>query len=165
MSDKKIPIMRVNNRDFDSVLSMSAAITTIEAVGKQMEKRFRAIPNGWRDLRLVLSVTGKLLDELVATIPPEKLPNLRRMLPKVRLKLTIGPQATNAVDKDETVIGFDDLDTLVRAAHEQCKLCVDWTRGSCDRCQLGKTLDHVIVHDRNGGSWATVTEVELTGED
>lgn len=164
MNDKKIPIMRMNSRDFDAILSWSAALSTVEAVGEQMEKRFRSIPNGWRDLKCIESLMGKLLEKLVLTVPPEKLPNFKRMLPKVRIKMTMGPQATCA-DKDERVIGYDDLDILVRNAKERCKFCADWTRGKCDQCELGKTLDHVIAFDRNGESWDRVTDKEIEGHD
>lgn len=163
MSDKKIPIMRMNTQDINALLSISAAYSTIEAVGNQMEKRIRSIPNGWRDLKCVLSLTGKMVENLVMTIPPEKLPNLRRMLPKVRFKLVLGPQATNT-EKDETLIGHDDLDVLVAAARERCKMCVDWSVGKCTRCEVGRVLDHVVSFDRNGKDWDMVTDEEVNGD-
>lgn len=160
MSEKKpIPVIRANGRDIDAMIGFHAAMTEIEESGKILERRFRAVPNGWRDYRLMRTLLDKLTDQTLDTYPFEKLVTLRRMLPRVRFKITVGPQATSNVHENETLLSYDDLDTLTTFAREQCKMCIDW---DCDRCKLGKTLDHVLRHDRNGGCWATIPYKEDT---
>lgn len=155
-----IPIMRTNGRDFDTILGVWASLSELTEAGTKIEKRIRSIPNGWRDYRCVIAKLEKLADDLIQTIPKEKLPNLQRMVRRIKFKMVVGPQACST-NKDETVVGIDDLDKLVTAARERCTFCTDWTRGKCDRCELGKVLDRVLRYDRNGNSWDSVSDATL----
>ena len=146
-------IVRANSRDVNLIFGVHAALSELETAGEQMEKRFRAIPNGWRDLRCIQSMLTKLCGELMRTVPPEKLGNLRLMARRMKFKLILGPQATKT-EEDECVVTMKDLHTLSLCAYEQCKLCDTWEK--CSQCPLGQTLDRVLTYDRQGQSWATV---------
>ena len=149
--EKPIPRIRANGRDIDAMVGLHAAMTEINVSAEAIERRIRAVPNGWRDLRLIQSLLDKLIDRTLDTYPVEKLVTMRRMLPRVRFRITVGPQATSPLSDDETVISFDDVDALTTYARKQCELCVDY---NCNRCKLGKTLDRVLRYDRDGGCWA-----------
>ena len=149
-------IVRLNGRDVNTIFGVHAALSEIVTATEQMEKRFRAIPNGWRDAKLVIAKLRILCGELMRTVPPEKLLNLSIMARRMKFRLVLGPQAAKT-DVKEVAMASDDLHILAHAAYEQCKFCPDWD--NCDRCPLGRTLDRVWTHDRNGESWATV-EVE-----
>ena len=165
MSEKPtIPVMRTNGKDFDAILGLYAAISELEGVEKAIERRVRSIPGGWRDLRCASAKLEKLGEDLMRTVPPEKLRNLRRMVPQVRFRIVLGRQATEAVKGDATIIGFDDLDALIDAARDRCKVCTDWSRGKCDRCELGKVFDRVLRYDRKGADWDTVNDDDIANE-
>ena len=113
----------------------------------------RAIPNGWRDLRLCRTLLDKLVVNLVGTLQPEKLKAMKRMLPRMKFKVICGTHATKTQD-DETILASEDLDALVRFAHEaNCKMCMET---NCRACKLGKALDSVLTYDRNESSWAAI---------
>lgn len=165
MSEKRtIPVMRTSGADFDAVLGLYASIAELTAVAKVMERRIRSVPGGWRDFRLAQAKLDKLSDDLMLTIPPEKLRNLSKMAHRVRFHMTLGPQATNTVSSNDTVIGFDDLDILIEAARDRCRMCAEWTRGKCDRCPLGKVMDRVLRYDRKGESWDSVNDDDIANE-
>lgn len=145
-------IVRVNNKEINSIFGVHAALSELKTASELMEKRFRAIPNGWRDLRCTISILTKLCGELMRTVPPEKLGNLQLMSRRMKFKLIIGPQATKT-EEDECVVTMKDLHTLAMCSYEQCKLCNNWEK--CNQCPLGQTLDRVLMYDRNGQSWAT----------
>ena len=111
MADK-LPMIRANSRDLDHLFALFAASQELEQVEKHMEKRVRAIPNGWRDLRLVHTTLEKLLVNMVATLQPEKLKAMKRMLPRMKFKVICGTHASHSKD-DETILAMNDLDTLV----------------------------------------------------
>jgi glutamyl/glutaminyl-tRNA synthetase len=94
----------------DMVLAFYAGIAAVDETVKKMERRVRSIPGGWRDLRLVQSKLEKLGDNLMLTIPPEKLRNLKKMAKRSRFHIVLGPQATQTAKADEALLGFDDLD-------------------------------------------------------
>ena len=149
----KIQTIRANNDDVKLAFGMLAGLQEMKKAEQTMERRFRAIPNGWRNFRMIESVYGNLLDDLLQTYPLEKLISMQRMMPHMKYKVTCGVQASK-LGEDECIITESNLNTLCIAAHEQCKLCVE---ANCRRCKLGKVLDSILCYDRDGSSWANIS--------
>ena len=131
---------------------MFAAINELEKAQDVMENRIRAVPNGWRDVKMICSRLDHLVNDLCQTYPLEKMVSIQRMLPHMKYKVQCGVTASN-LKEDENLIASDDLDTISIYAHEQCKLCIDQ---DCSKCKLGRTFDRIFMHDRDDGSWAHV---------
>lgn len=148
----KIPTFRVKTEEVTLAFGLMAGLQDIKKAEKAMERRFRAIPNGWRNLRMIESVYSKLIDDLLQTYPLEKLISMERMLPHMKYKVTCGATASK-INDDECIITEVNLNNLCLFAHEQCKLCVDQ---NCKRCKLGKTLDSILCYDREDYSWANI---------
>ena len=146
-----IPTIRANKDHVNSALGLMACLQELKAA-EQMEKRFRAVPHGWRNLRMLEAVLSNLIDDILQTFPVEKLVSMQRMLPHMKYKLQCGATASKLND-DECIIAEKDLDILTSYAHEQCKLCVE---ENCNRCPLGKVLDGIVCDDRDGRSWANI---------
>lgn len=160
MSENNIPRIRANKATIDRIFGMYAGLQELEQAANEMEKRFRAIPNGWRDLKLCIKVLNKLLDGVIATVPPEKFVAMKRMLPRMHFKLVCGPQASEA-GSDECIISVQEANVLSHYAHEYCKMCFE---NNCNNCLLGKTLDSVMTYDRDGSSWASVSLAKMQEE-
>lgn len=156
-----IPHIRTNRRELDRILGMCACLQELECAGKEMEKRFRAVPNGWRDLRLIVSKLSKLLDDILLTVPPEKLAAMQRMMPRMKFKLVCGPQASQA-GNDECILSSADANILCNFAHEYCTVCSN--DSACNQCPLGKVMDNILTYDRDGRSWAFVNFSALREE-
>lgn len=153
MNDKPIPRMKTNRKNIDRIFGMFAGLQELEYASKEMEARFRAIPNGWRDLKMIISRLDKLIDGLMATVPVEKLSSMQRMLPHMKFKLLCGIQAST-MGEDDCIISLVEANTLARYAHEQCKFCIN---GSCSQCPLGKVLDSILSYERDGTSWSLIS--------
>ncbi len=149
---KDIPIIRAGRDDINMIFSVFACAQELERCERVMERRVRAIPNAWRDLRLCRSLLDKLASNLVMTVQPEKLPGMRRMVRHLKFKIICGPEASQ-LEQDECIVREDEINTLMVFAHEQCKLC---DRDHCRGCELGKVFDTVLTYDRDGRSWASV---------
>ena len=153
MSEKKpLPVMRTNREDIDLIFGLFAGMQELMNVEEKMEKRVRSIPNGWRDLKMLISVFDKLIKSLIETVPVEKCMSMNRMLPRMKFKIICGAQPSNLGD-DECLISNHDANVLATHAHEHCKMCFDQ---DCRRCALGKTLDSVMTYDRDDRSWANI---------
>lgn len=158
---RNTPVIRANKEEIGIVFGMLAACQEFDKAEKMMYKRVKAIPNGWRDLRMVKSVVNRLVDDLLLTFPPEKLLSMQRMLPHMRYKTIFGAQASQ-LGKDECVISTDKLHILAKAAHDRCQICFD---GDCNRCELGKVFDGIFCKDREDGRWSEMNmEEEADGE-
>ena len=156
MKANGIPTFRVKNDEVNLAFGMLAGLQEMKKAEETMERRFRAIPNGWRNLRMIESVYSKLIDDLLQTYPVEKLISMERMMPHMKYKVTCGVSASK-LQEDECIITENNLNSLCIAAHEQCKICID---PQCNRCKLGKTLDNILCYDREDYSWA---EVDMEG--
>lgn len=151
-TSKPIPRMKTGRDGFNMIFRVYAAAHALAVCEKTEERRFRAIPNGWRDLRMCRTTLDRLADSLVMTVPPEKLPGMLRMTKHMKYKVVCGPEISQ-MGADECVIREVDLNALCRAAHEKCEMCIE---GNCNTCPLGKTFDAVMMYDRDGGSWSNV---------
>lgn len=90
---KPIPVIRSNRHDINRMMGIFAAINEFELCEKEMENRIRAIPNGWRDMRLIDRKLTDIINGLVQTFPQEKMISLRRMIPGMAYKpITPSPQ-------------------------------------------------------------------------
>ncbi len=158
MNDARPAVIRANSRDIDRIFALFAAAQTVREAEEQMERRLRAIPGGWRDLRLTRTLLDKLTTNLVATLQPEKLQAMRRMRPRMKFRVICGTEAAR-VQEDEVILAVRDMGRLVHFAHDSnCRLCM---RADCRACPLGRTLDSVLAYDRNGCSWGAIDVDEL----
>lgn len=158
---RNTPVIRANKEEIGIVFGMLAACQEFDNAEKMMYKRVKAIPNGWRDLRMVKTVVNRLVDDLLVTFPYEKLVSMQKMLPHMKYKTYFGAQASK-VDSDDCIISTDRLNVLAQAAHDRCKICFD---GDCARCALGKVFDGIYCKDREDGRWSEMSmEAEVDGE-
>lgn len=152
MTDKPVPVIRANAYDIDVYLSLRAAFLECERAAANMEKRIRAAPKGWWHIRSVSYHLRALTEGLKLTFPVEKRRTLKTMERNCSYKIYHGPQA-GQLETNEAIVHDDDLNVLTHFAHEQCKICFD---GKCNRCPLGKALDHILTYDREEDSWSNV---------
>ena len=83
---KPLPEMRMRQGEMDGLFAMFAALQEFDGVKTDMRDRLKAIPNGYRDLRLAEATLSRLLARIVETIPAEKKRAIRRMLPSTEVQ-------------------------------------------------------------------------------
>lgn len=151
---KNIPIIRANNDAVTSALGLIACLQELKkSINSPFQQRFKAVPGGWRDVKMIFAVLNKLIDNTLLTFPVEKLESMQRMMPHMRYNIQCGATVSK-LNNDEVLISEKNLDVLVLAAHDgKCKLCIEQ---NCKRCKLGKALDGLCAYDREDGSWAMI---------
>lgn len=148
-----LPVIRLRQSELDDIFALFATLQELEAAKNDMRERFRAIPNGYRDVRLVEVTLNRLLVDLVATIPQEKLRSIRKMLPNMKYKVYFNGTVSQMCD-NATAIDSNDLDVLCRLAHDNCCLLCDDDCSKC-KCGLSRVFNHVLKMDRQpGDSWS-----------
>jgi len=161
---KDVPRLRVRKGDAERLYNLFAALSAIVYAQEDEEfrRRVKAVPNGWRDLRMIRVKFERLMDDLMWTVPLEKLIGLKRDMPRCRFDVRFGPVASKPQGPHEMIVDREDLRALIRSAHEErCRICM--ADGSkCGRCDLGRALDRLCLQDRGGKSWG-LTEIEHDG--
>jgi hypothetical protein len=158
-----LPTIRLRQSEMDRVFSLFAAAQEIVAAKSDLQQRIKAVPNGYRNIRLVEVTLSRLLEEIVKTIPVEKLVSIQRLIPRISYKVYFNGSIGKMQD-DETIISIKDLDALCKAAHEHCVFCDK----NCGQCELGigKVFDRVLkINREKGESWAFFRFDNLTGND
>ena len=145
-------ITRLRADETDSVFALYACLQEIDKAKKSMEKRFRTIPGGWRDISMLRSVLSKLIDRILETVPSDKLVSLSKNMRYMSYRVYFVRPVT--LPHDEVVVTGDDLATLTQYAHEySCTACDK----DCNKCELGKALDHVMIQCRkHNESWSWI---------
>lgn len=157
-----IPQLRMRSGEMDGLFALFATLQEIEGVKSDMRERLKAVPNGYRDIRLIEVTLTRLLQDLVMTVPPEKLRAIKRMLPRMRYKVYFYGSVSQMQD-NATAIDSKDLMTLCRIAQSwNCALCDD----KCDHCKIGlaKIFDRVLKVDlEEGQSYSSLDFSETDG--
>lgn len=150
---KAIPKMTTNSNDIIGLMELFAAAASYEAVAMHMEKRFRSIPNGWRDLKMLEARARTFADEALYTVPAHKLEVIKRTLPMMKFKIQTVPQAVK-IEKGYVVVPTDDIELFCQIAHDHCILCDH--PNDCKRCDIGKLLDKHVLYERGNSSWCDI---------
>ena len=91
-------------------------------------------------------------EKMIETYPAEKQPTMQNLRESLCIELTA---KYKAVGVGYTSCRTDTFDTLVKEAHENCKICIKPDK--CNKCDLGKALDRCTPEERNKGeSWADI---------
>ena len=143
---------RLQIEETDSLCGIYAAFSELERAKKTLDKRLSMIPNGKRDLGLVRTTLYRLVERILATVPAEKLKSLRRNMAYMHYR--VYPVKPVSPPEDETVVFASDLAVLTQYAHKYACIACD---RDCNRCDLGKALDHTLVQCRGPNeSWTWI---------
>ncbi len=159
---RSLAVTRLRADETSSLLALYASLQEIDTAKENMEKRLRTIPGGWRDISLVRTVLSKLIDRLLGTVPIEKLQSISRNMRCMTYRIHFVRPVT--LPPDEAIVNGDDLETLIRCAHNfYCVACDK----DCNKCNLGKALDHTMIQCRkHNESWSWIDcETDYDDED
>lgn len=145
----QLPRTRPTSDEVLSEFSLFAACQLLEDSGKELERRVRLLPDGWRDYRLAVSKASRVATDVLCTFTPDRLAGMQKQLPLMHCKVYTGKPAV--ADPDCLYMTVDDFSVICKAAHEKCALCMEQ---HCARCELGKMFDRHLLYDRGDLTWA-----------
>ncbi len=135
--------------EINAVVGLFACTGAMEMIEGDVKGRLREVKNGLRDWGGAKAGIRKSVQRILATMPDEKVESLLRMKDHLGFRTYLDRRVADG-DDGITVIRMDDLEVLISASHEYCKMC----DRDCDRCRLGKALDRVQPETREKGrSW------------
>lgn len=127
-------------REYAALRSLFGAKNALVQNYKEIEDRVRLIPNGWRDLNMIMKVLDKLVLALLRTVPTEKLIAIKRELEctycelKVRNSLTTLPDSCTYVPEGALMNIVNEL------AEIKCFGCDKTHKDARKTCQLYKDI-------------------------
>ena len=144
--------LRLRAEEMDDLFALHASLDQFARARADMEKRLKLIPNGKRDMAMIMAVLDKLIDKIMKTIPPEKHSTLKRNMRRMCYQIYLAHPAVR--HPEEIILSGPDLEVLTRYSHGYACLGCD---KDCNKCELGKALDHVMIQcRRHNESWSLI---------
>lgn len=137
---------RFNSNEQYDLKCLFAALTILERVG--MESRIAEIPYAKRNFALVKSLTSKLCDALLHTMPSEQLYHLSRNVRDISYNIGVKRPACQTDNDYGIWLSYAAIDALIDSAGETCMLC-NKTCKEQQSCPLRKGLNELPVKKIN----------------
>lgn len=133
--EQRVPL---TNTEFMLVERLGLANYQLEkCCTKEMESRLRAIPNAWRDWRLLVAVTNRLMDGIMDSIPTKQLKRIAHIFEHGEV---IVRERTFVRTPQLITMPLDDLAFITETAIKtQCRHCLRSGK-EVRRCKLYKAL-------------------------
>lgn len=139
-----------SEREYFATRELFGIVSTFNKHAGELERRVREIPGGWRDLRLIMALSEKLMTNILKTVPIKKLSAVSRELDStevlVNVKNTIAPPAKTDTD------GYTYVSQ--RALERITQRCVAFECFACQKkgaeikhCQLRKDIEETYMFE------------------
>jgi hypothetical protein len=137
-------------REYYALRNLFGMVSSFEVTAKDLEKRVKSIPGGWRDMRLLTVLSEKLMKNVVETIPTKKLQLIRKELEHtvvhIDVKNNVLPKKESA-DNRFTYVPEGTIDRLVDiAVQTECLFCEKKGKDA-KHCQLRKDIEMTYMYD------------------
>lgn len=143
MSEEK---PRLTRTETHCVQWLMNAMSSFRYAAEDLKDRLVLVPDGPGRIRELNSISGRLLEDIAATIPDKQRNHLINMARDMEVRLV--PKLT---PKNVTVVlTKDEAKELVDAAQERCRHCAEFAEES-EKCSLRKILEVVVPLEQYGG--------------
>lgn len=141
--DGKVPL---KSYEWIGLKCIWAAQSVLECDNDKLEERLKAmVPNGWRDLRMITLRLRKILDQLVDTIPTNKLYSIKSEMLNTEMRiLSRGP--SNGVQNIVHLSTTEMKDLINLLINRECMLC-DKTADQGKRCPIFKAITNCMHYE------------------
>jgi hypothetical protein len=135
----------MSNPEYQALRALFGAKNALEQTSKDIERRVRLIPGGWRDFRMLVAVLDRLLAAVLRTVPQKKLLAIRaelsRTICEVHMQGVTSP-------KDDDLLTVVPQGALERVINEAVSFrCFGCERCDYKRCELFKAVDVLYHYD------------------
>ena len=140
----------LSGREYAALQSLFAAVSHLQVLLPVLEKRAKMIPNCWRDMRLVCTLVDKITNEIVTTVPYEKLRHVSADIRHVKLYVKVEPPGLKSMDTE----GFSYTPTktlnnlLGYVCEHECMMC-DKTPTEARKYPVRHMIDSALPHEVN----------------
>ena len=136
--------IKLTASDKESLIRLNIAYEILESEGPQLDRRFRVIPGGRRDLGMLKAKINKLMQCVTDTIPDDQLMTYIRSLKMV--SYTVGIKKPGRMERNDKEYGmwlsFEIINALLSGCHDHCMMCPS-DKAQRRACTLRKALETI----------------------
>ena len=159
-------IMDANAREIHNIEFLAGLDAQLIQGQEILRDRLALIPNGWRNFRLAVSTTQKVLDAIYETLPLKILRHMDRLCKCG--EVIIRPRPAIKMPDDVQIVLADDLRLLINMiVAQECAMCLK-APPEQKSCKLRKALQNVAptaeVYKNGLCSYVDVAAAHKLGE-
>ena len=145
----------LNGREYTRILELFAIVTMFADDADGLHKRaIQAGNNTWRDIQMIITVSRKVLNNLLATVPLKKLEQIKTEMSHAVVYTKVEPPWAKPTvsTKGFCYVPSDALNKLLNEVMDnQCLFC---EKGKVEirHCEIRKTFDDILPHRADGGN-------------
>lgn len=145
-----------------SVIEYLAALD-VQLCGRQdvLRERLARIPNGWRDYRLIVMQTSRLLEKIYSTLPIKTLKRMEGICRNGEIVIRLRPPCSIP---DHVLVNEDDMRRLINCAMAaECAICLRDGR-EIDTCPLRKVLESIVPPEEYSALGCSYRNIAISNE-
>lgn len=149
MSENQQPLERtsLSGQEYYALRALMGVVSTFAVETRTLEKRLRKIKMGWCRAKLIEAVADKLLVELLKTVPPKKIAQIRQEIEHTRVEVSVTRDFTGNHKQTFTYVPNDALEWLEdKVVDMECMMCEKTSKES-KRCQVRRNIEALYMYD------------------
>lgn len=137
----------LSHREYKALRQLFGMVALWDSESGELKKRLAGIPGGWRDARMIASVSDKLLRKILDTVPLKKLAMIRKELRSTVCEVVVKKDVTGVTKEAFTYVEQEALERITSKAMEMsCLFCEKCGKEARD-CQLRKDVERLYMWD------------------
>ena len=137
---------KLSGREWNAIRCIQCALNEVDVHHKVLEKRLKLTKNGWRFMRIALSLLEKVCDMLYDTIPVKKIAAMREEIRHSQIRLCVRG-ADNQLPPGVVYMDEKSLIRIMdRMINVECLFC-EKTGKEVDRCEILDCITDVLHYD------------------
>ena len=150
-----------NGRELKCIEALLVMDARMAQAGDALRQRLRAIPNGWRDWRLMDTILYRLLQQIVDTLPNKSRQYLTKLKNHDEMLIRFEPAARTP---EWLLIRDVDLKEIVNAAMaSECATCLKEGK-QIDRCPLRRAMIDICPPHQEPATGCGYREAAMVSE-
>ena len=143
--------MPLSGKEYAALQSLFAAVSHLQVLLPTLEKRAKMRKNLWRDMKLVDKKIDSITNEIITTIPLEKLKHISADIRNVKLYIRVEPPGLRSMGTE----GFSYTPTktlnelLAYVCEHECMMCDKTPKEAKKSCEVRRMLDSALPHEIN----------------
>lgn len=139
----------LSGREYYALRELFAAVDGFNRTAQELENRVRTVPGGLRDLRMLRSVSAKLMGNILGTVPVKKLAQIRRELENSEMLIRVKPVNPKKDEYEDnlTYVPQQALERICRKAIELECFCCEKKGREAKKCQLRNDIQETYMFE------------------
>lgn len=137
----------LSGKEYYALRALMGVVSTFATEDHALKNRLSKIPMGWCDAKMIEAKACRLMNAILATVPPKKLAQIKQEIEHSHVEISVVRDVTGAHKQAFTYVPNDALEWLEdQVVDIHCLMC-DKTEKQSRRCSVRKNIEALYQYD------------------